>query len=253
MNQEGKHLVLCLKHSICSTNMACLPPDHVAALPAGPSFHGVLLVLKSSHDFLGFPEKAERGITGADVVGWSLLWISPLPFTSCLALGSLFNSWFSRWIHRRGVLLGLDTMYAKCPVPRKHLTNECYGYKIRRGWRGRQVEGSSSGARLCTHRPSPSCSACDPELSSSCLEERASGWRKLWHSLEFGDRNEFTEVLFPQNRFSPYPVHHHQKDSLFGSTRSPPLQESNRGSDHSFKILWDQSHWDCLVWKKARW
>lgn len=69
MNQEGKHLVLCLKHSICSTNMACLPPDHVAALPAGPSFHGVLLVLKSSHDFLGFPEKAERGITGADVVG----------------------------------------------------------------------------------------------------------------------------------------------------------------------------------------
>lgn len=33
----------------------------------------------------------------------------------------------------------------------------------------------------------------------------------------------------------------------FGSTRSLPFQESNRWSDPSFKILWEESHWNCLV------
>ena len=108
--------------------MACFPPDQVARLPAGPSFCCALLVLKSSHDFLGFPEnlKAVPGITGTELLGRHSYEshlcrvLAVWPWAVLFLIQSLNP-------YKTGELLELEMMYAECPAHRKHLINWYYG------------------------------------------------------------------------------------------------------------------------------
>lgn len=116
--------------------------------------------------------KAEHGISRD--AGWTLVWISPFPCTSCLA--RLCNSWLSHWIYKIRVLIRLGILCVKCPAHGRHLINDDYYYSKSSGEaKEERLEQEPAAPALTPHLccASPPCSACHLEL----------GWNLTWNCM----------------------------------------------------------------------